>query len=484
MSISGALSNALTGLNASSRAAGVVSTNLANILTDGYAPRDIELVTQGDGHGGGVTVAAVTRRTDPALLNERRLADSAVANSETLATFSAKLEVAVGTPDQVGSLTARISNLDAALLAAASRPEEFTRLNEVSISAGQLSDKLNEISEHIQVERTSIDGQIATAVSKVNQTLEQIQALNAQIVNSKNTSNPSASMLDQRQSVIDTLAEYIPVRITERANGAVAIYSPGGAVLVDGKPASLRFQESNVVEPHMTIENNLISGLEINNASVNTSNDRGPISGGRLAALFEVRDVLTVDAQSQVDAIARNLIERFQKASADPTLQPGDPGIFTDGGGAFDAVNEVGVSSRISLNILVDANVNGDVWRIRDGLGSVVQGPVGNSTQLTNLKAALGSTDALTTGSLGSTERPFLGHAASLTSKFGQQRLSIEQSLSFSNARQAGLFQTELQNGVDSDAELQRLLLIEQAYSANARMVQTVEELLDTLLRI
>ena len=47
----------------------------------------------------------------------------------------------------------------------------------------------------------------------------------------------------------------------------------------------------------------------------------------------------------------------------------------------------------------------------------------------------------------------------------------------------------ELQNlqredGVDSDFELQRLMLIEQAYAANARMIQTVDEMMQQLLRL
>jgi flagellar hook-associated protein 1 FlgK len=58
MSISGALSNALSGLNASSRTADVVSANVANVLTEGYAPRDIALQSQRDGRG--VSVTGVT----------------------------------------------------------------------------------------------------------------------------------------------------------------------------------------------------------------------------------------------------------------------------------------------------------------------------------------------------------------------------------------------------------------------------------------
>ena len=42
----------------------------------------------------------------------------------------------------------------------------------------------------------------------------------------------------------------------------------------------------------------------------------------------------------------------------------------------------------------------------------------------------------------------------------------------------------ELSQGVDSDEELSQLILIEQAYAANARMLQVVDELMETLLRL
>jgi len=44
--------------------------------------------------------------------------------------------------------------------------------------------------------------------------------------------------------------------------------------------------------------------------------------------------------------------------------------------------------------------------------------------------------------------------------------------------------QMELALGVDTDEELHNLMLIEQAYGANAKMISIVNELMDTLLRI
>ncbi|MEL7256600.1 MAG: flagellar hook-associated protein FlgK [Pseudomonadota bacterium] len=484
MSISSALSNALSGLAASSRSAGVVSNNLANILTEGYAPRGIELTTRSDGHGGGVSIGSVTRNVDAVLLSERRLADSSMAHQAPLVDFAKKLEAEIGIPGQTGSLNDQFSRLEAAFVSASATPEDEIRLSEVALRAGQLGEKLNSISNHIQTERVRADEAIAQAVGVINTKLEQIQSLNAKIANANNAGHPNASLQDERQSAIDTLAEYVPVRLTSRNNGTVAVYTPGGAVLIDGKPATFLFSASNLIEPHMTIENGLISGLEINGVTVAASGDRSPVSGGRLSALFEVRDELSVAAQSEVDAIARNLIERFQQPGLDPTTASTDPGLFTDGGAVFAASNEVGLAGRISLNNIVLPDKGGDLRHLRDGLGAMVAGPAGNGNLLNAFKDTLTVINTMASGGLGATQRSFDGHIASFVSKLSNQRLTFEENLSFATAQQASLVEIELQNGVDSDAELQRLLLIEQAYGANARMIQTVEDLLDTLLRI
>jgi flagellar hook-associated protein 1 FlgK len=52
-------------------------------------------------------------------------------------------------------------------------------------------------------------------------------------------------------------------------------------------------------------------------------------------------------------------------------------------------------------------------------------------------------------------------------------------------AREITLVEADAQlSAVDLDYELQSLLAIEQAYTANARVIQTVSDMLDTLARI
>ena len=42
----------------------------------------------------------------------------------------------------------------------------------------------------------------------------------------------------------------------------------------------------------------------------------------------------------------------------------------------------------------------------------------------------------------------------------------------------------EAQNGIDTDQEMQELLLIEKNYAANAKVIQAVADMIDTLIRL
>jgi flagellar hook-associated protein 1 FlgK len=73
------------------------------------------------------------------------------------------------------------------------------------------------------------------------------------------------------------------------------------------------------------------------------------------------------------------------------------------------------------------------------------------------------------------------GELQSLTARDG---LTAEADLGFARARQETLAALEKRGGVDTDQEMQKLLLIEQIYAANARVISTVDTLINRLLEI
>ena len=479
MTISNSLSNALSGLTAASRAAEVVSSNVANAQTQGYGRRDLDIASR---YLGGVDVVGVNRNVDIRVVQDRRLADASVGYNGTVADFQLTLEDALGTPDEGWSLSGRVAAFEAALVEAASRPDNDARLAAVRSAAADLAGKLNQVSDTVQDARMEADAAIAAQVTRLNQGLELVQNLNYKIKEAEARGQDPSSLMDMRQVAIDDISGIVPLKQVDREFGQVALYAPGGAIVLDSQAVTFGFEPVGVIVPEMTLESGALSGLTINGKTVRTDAANSPIQGGSLAALFEVRDDLATKAQSQLDAVARDLIERFEDTSVDPTLIAGDPGLFTDAGAALDPGTETGLASRIALNALVDPDRGGALWRLRDGLGAAAPGDVGSSTLLQSLNAALTGERVAASGDFLGVSRTASGLAADLLSRVGMERTAAETRQSYAVAEQESLTNMELENGVDTDAELQKLMLIEQAYAANAKVISTIDAMLQAIM--
>ena len=483
MSISGALANALTGLAAASRSAQVVSSNVSNALTEGYARRQVELSPRFvGGAGAGVQIDGISRVVDETLLREKRLAAASSGNAQIAFDFHTDSLDLIGSPETAGSLSARVGAFEAALLEAASRPDSDARLAAVLDAAKSLAGKLNAVSDGVQKLREDADSRIALEVNRLNSSLEQIAELNEQILRAKVNDRDYPSLMDQRQKLIDDISELVPIRQLPRENDTVALYTMGGALLLDIEPAEFGFQPKAPITPDMTLASGALSGLTLNGNAIETAGDRSAIAGGVLAGLFEVRDDLAVTMQDNIDEVARDLVVRFEDPVLDPTLAVGDPGLFTDRGAALTPTDVLGLAGRVEINALVDPGNGGVLWRLRDGLGAVTPGAVGDATLLTAKVGVLAETRVPVGGTFAGGAKDVAGFASSLTSIAGQSLLTGSSRLSFETARFEGLEETFLADGVDTDQEMQNLLLIEQAYAANARVIQTADELLQLLI--
>ena len=483
MSLSIALNSAFSGLAATSRNASLVSENIANALTPGYARRSLNLASQGD-LSPGVRVTGVTRHADPAITANRREADAELGFAQYLGDFHARLAAVIGGPTDDGSLATKLAAFSESLINAASKPESGLRLDASVQSASDLASFLNDASRTIQNMRSDADRKIAIQVDALNNALQQVEILNTDIVSTISAGGPTASLHDQRQLLIDQINEIAPVNIAKRANGAVALYADGGAILLDGSAAHLSFTPSNMVVADMSLAGGSLSSLEINGYPVRTDSKNSVVIGGTLSAQFEIRDELGIASQADLDSVARDLIERFEDPALDATLTPGDPGLFTDNGAAFDPTMEVGLAARIAVNAIADPTQGGESWRLRDGLGAITPGAVGDARFLQALHGQLELGRTLGSGSFGSGLMSATDVGSALISRFAQNASTSDQRLSFASARQTELAQIELSRGVNSDEEIGNLLLIEQAYAANARMIEVIDDLMGTLLRI
>lgn len=482
MSLTTSLNNAYSGLTASSRHAELIASNVSSSLVDGYTRKSLELSSS---QYGGVKIEGVNRAEDPPKTAARRLIDANLGNSSTLSSALTRSQEAYGLPGNAGSLGSLSSDFEASLRGLSNAPASTPDARSVLNSALSYAEKFNAISAENATLRTQADAAIAQDVTTLNQSLEKIKELNAEIVFGTVGNQDVTALQDQRALLVDRIAEIVPTKVYNRANGEIALFTPSGGVLLDGKASEFDFTQSTIVTSSMSLAGGSLSGLTYNGNPVDLNSSPGYFDGGSLAANFEIRDTLIPGMDAQLDGLARDLIERFQDPLVDTTLLVGDAGLFTDAGLAFDPLNELGLAGRLSVNAAVDPAQGGVITNLRDGINAAAPGISGDNTILRNMLSAFVTpiTPPATIGLVSALGGADL--AAALTADISQQSVLQEEQFAYIAAERSVLRTSELDYiAVDTDDQMQQLIVVEQAYAANARIVSVIDDLMQTLLNL
>jgi flagellar hook-associated protein 1 FlgK len=482
MSFASALHSAQSGLLATGRGTQLLSDNIANALTEGFARRSLVLASEAvNGGGAGVRVAGVLRAADPAATAARRRGEGAEAEAGTLAEGRARLYAVHGRPGDPGSLASLAGSFGTALLRLGASPDSAALQAALLGAAAGLAQGLAAASREVQQVRMDADRAIARDVAALNDRLAEIAALNGEIRARAGGGGDTAALEDRRQLAIDAVNRIVPVRIARRDGGAVALYTGGGAVLLDGQAGRLGFTPTPTITADMTLGSGALATVSLNGRAVAFGAGGGPLDGGTLGAAFALRDDAGPAAQAGLDAIAADLLQRVEAVDTDA----GGAGLFTDGGAPYAAALETGLAGRIAVNAAVDPAQGGALWRLRDGLQAAAPGPAGDAALLAALADAWAAARPAapgsgTAGSFGA--EGLMGAVAALA---GEAAGAAETAAATAAGAAQGLREAELaRTGVDTDAEMQRLLVLERAYAANARVIAAVDEMLGTLLEM
>ncbi len=487
MSITSAINSASSGLVVTARRADIVSGNIANATTPGYAQRTVELAEQiVGGRGAGVVAAGIDRATSPVLTADRRQAEAEAGTLDARSDALTRLARAVGEPGSSTSLADAYERLETAFRDLAETPESPVQQQKVVESALDLAAALNRLSNENSQVRHDADIQIANQVNELNDTLRQLERINSEIKKLSISGQDISALEDQRQRLVDQISQRIPIRIVRREYGDVMLLTSEGVTLLDGKAAQISFQAASAIGPSTFYNGGAgpLSGLLVDGRDIAPgSGDNQAIREGSLAGLFAVRDQIGPDFQAQIDALAEDLIARFADPATDPTLAAGDPGLFTDGGSLPSSPPAVGLAGRIAVNAAVDPDAGGELWRVRDGIGAASPGPAGSQDGPRRFVDALSQPRSLSAGFGITTQLSAGGAAQYFTSAVSVSAADLAQEADEQTGFAAGLAELEKNaTGVNIDHELQTLTLVEQAYAANALVLQTADRMVQTLL--
>lgn len=460
MSLIGSLSIAKAGMAATSARAQTASSNIANVSTAGYVRR--ETVLSQAGHSG-VTVNDVERVQDHILLQSRRDSQSQAAGSSVIDSALTRALSAFGEPGSTAGVFGTFTQFESDLQTLRSTPESGAAQTIAVDSLKELTRALTGASQDLQNERTQADANLATDIEQANALASDLFELNGDIRTAQANARDTSPLLDQRDRLIDQLAERLPVHISYEDSGAVNVRTATGLSLVGPTVNHIEFTPSDRIGPldTTTDQGGRLSIPTLQGQPISPSSGPHAIKDGRIAAYLELRDNAIPQQSTALDEFAYDLASAFDAI--------GEP-LLLDNGNPVDPLNKTGLSERLTVNALIDSSRGGEPYRLRDGIAAAAPGAPGNDTLLTQLADTLA---------------PFSDRLGAVISDVSSASFRAARIHSGNVAREITLSEAEAElSAVDLDHELQSLLAIEQAYNANARVIQTISDMLDVLSRI
>ena len=496
MSLDGALSIATGGLANVNRRMAVVSQNVANAGTPGYAA---EIATQrsltADGVGLGVRSGPAIRNLDTMLQAEVFSQNATVAGLHTRQTALQSIDAAQGTPGQGDDIPSQLGKLQDQFSTLLNDPASAPQQSQVVWAATTLAQSINTLSDAYTTQRQTAQDNIGTELATLNTTLGTIGGLSNKIVTLKAGGQSTADLENQRDAAMADLSQLLDVKALEQPNGDLMVVSDAGLVLpIHG--ATNPFATVGVsVRPGTFYPGGGINGITLGGADVTRQ-----LRGGRIGANIALRDATLPADQAELDEFAQNLASRFKGVGLT---------LFTDPAGNVPGpavpplpvqTNYVGFAGTIQVNDRVQATPS----LVRDGDSpplppatpvagnTVFISAVLNSTfgvnQPTGIPWPTSQTSGL--GFNGTLNAPYSapmtlgGIASTVLASQAQDSATTSTQADTEQAVQTTLAsKLSAQSGVNMDTEMSNMIQLQNAYGANARVIAAVQTMWDQLLQ-
>jgi flagellar hook-associated protein 1 len=232
------------GLRAHGRALATVSDNIANTQTPGYARRSIRLAEAPPGgsvllyrnqaNPGGVEVSGVTRAVDAWRIEDARTAGADSGQTAARLNWISATERNLDDgPDGIGQNITRIFNVADQLTSnPSSQPLRANFIQAVDDAAGAF----RRTASALDATANGILADAGGQVEALNSDLTALERVNVGLRRAREGSTNQATLLDERDQLIDQIAARLPVSATFDARGVttLTVAGPSGAALLSG----------------------------------------------------------------------------------------------------------------------------------------------------------------------------------------------------------------------------------------------------------
>lgn len=318
-----ALRSASSGLLVNQAALNTISNNVANVNTEGYSRKKINLESRTvEGTGVGVKIGSVTRAVDEGLIKSFRNESTTLGDLAVQEDFFERIQELFGRPADNTSISHLFNNFNVALESLSTQASGTLERSELVRRGEDLTAKFQTMTDTLQELRQQADSQIGAAVQEINTISTSISDINDTLIRTQTVNNDPSALQDQRDLEINRLAQLIDIRTFKRNDGDIVVFTSGGRTLVDALPANLTHNVSSTVSSTISEAAGTIDGIFIG-TRIEGNDITEEIRGGELKGLIDIRDEVLVTLQSEIDELAGELKDVFNKIHNRGTSFPG-----------------------------------------------------------------------------------------------------------------------------------------------------------------
>ncbi|MGE3957538.1 MAG: flagellar hook-associated protein FlgK [Vicinamibacterales bacterium] len=444
------LSNAAQSLDAQRYGLDVTGQNIANLNTEGYARRRLDLAERMPINGvGGVEVVGVRAARDQFVDQRLRNELPAESHDSAMASALSVIETSLGTTGK--SIDGALSSLFAAFSSLSLDPQSAVARDAIVLQGSRLATAFNEMSVRLDDSLAQADRDVRGSVDQINTLAQTIASLNQQIGDAP-TGADIEPLRDRLDLAVQNLAKITDVNVITHPNGTADIAIGGGRALVVGR--------SNY---DLEITNAAGTGLaEVRADGVDIT---ASLTGGAIGGQLAIRDQIVPDYKQRLDQLAYDVGTQFNAVHTSGFDLNGNTGpllylpLATVQGSAAALEFNPAIASDTSL---IAASSTGS------------PGDNGGAKALADLR-----TQAVANGGTAT----FTQSWSQLVNKVGTDSANARNSLQTRQDVVSAIQKLrDSVSGVSLDEEAGRLMQFQRAYEANARYFAAIDSSLSVLM--
>lgn len=462
MSIASILNIAKNAMFAHQTALQVISNNVANVNTPGYAKQEAVLTedsvagTASGLFGNGVKVESVLSYYDKYLEASVAKENTSLEEQKTYAQYFGRVESILDESNT--KLTSNMVAFFNSWQDLSADPLSITARTNAATAGVNLTNGIRSIYGELRGVQTEVNDVVYQEVSDINDILHSIATLNSQIHSANAGGGENQTFINQRAQLVNKLSGMIDIQSFVDEDDSLTVMTSGGKPLVD---------KGTVFElgAEKLLADDMYRVTWIGNSSVSVD-ITDTIRSGSLKSLIDLRDNQISGFIDSIDDLAESLTTQVNTIhitgyNANGTTNYFFKNVTRDFAANFDISDEIKADpNNIAATSSAANPSNNDIALAIANLGTASVTISGQYTTYVDY----GSSIASKIGSLSQNAKDLSEYHEALMATVQKQRDSV--------------------SGVSIDEEMSNLIKFQYAYQAAARLFGTAQALFDTLLEI